>query len=150
MAIEDNGISLGALDTLVGYHIRRASSLMATDFTNAMAGTGIRQVLFGVLSIIAANPGINQSRIGEALGIQRANMVSLINELMAADFLTRKVSPDDRRAFVFELTAHGEHVVADALARIRQHEERLLSGFSAAERALLVEMLTRIEAVPLE
>ncbi|WP_010545272.1 MarR family winged helix-turn-helix transcriptional regulator [Sphingomonas elodea] len=146
MAAEDDGIALGPLDTFVGYHMRRSSALMAADFNAAMAGTGIRQVLFGVLSIIAANPGINQGRIGAALGIQRANMVTLINELMDAGFILRTVSPEDRRAFVFQLTDLGSAAVADGLARIRRHEDRLLAGLSSAERETLITLLKRIEA----
>lgn len=146
MAADDDTIPLGALDSFVGYHMRRASALMASDFNAAMAGTGIRQVLFGVLSVIAANPGINQGRIGAALGIQRANMVTLINELLEAGYILRTVSPEDRRAFVFALTDAGSAVVADGLDRIRRHEDRLLAALSTGERETLIALLKRVEA----
>ncbi|MGN8000514.1 MarR family winged helix-turn-helix transcriptional regulator [Sphingomonas sp. 22176] len=145
MAAEDDNIALGALDTFVGYHMRRASALMANDFNAAMAGTGVRQVLFGVLSVIAANPGINQGRIGAALGIQRANMVTLINELLEAGYILRTVSPEDRRAFVFALTDSGEAMVEEGLARIRRHEDRLLAALSPDERDVLIALLKRVE-----
>lgn len=146
MTADEDEIALGSLDTFVGYHMRRASALMAAEFNAAMAGTGIRQVLFGVLSIIAANPGINQGRIGAVLGIQRANMVTLIGELLEAGWILRTTSPEDRRAFVFELTEAGRAAVADGLVRIRRHEERALRMLSDEEQQTLIALLKRVEA----
>lgn len=144
----DNAIpALGVLDELVGYHMRRASAVIGSDFARAIAGTGMRQVLFAILSVITANPGINQGAVGRALGIQRANMVSLVNELVDAGLVLRETAADDRRAFSLNLTPAGEEKVRHTLVRIRAHEDRLLSGLSAAERIQLVDLLARIEAV---
>jgi DNA-binding MarR family transcriptional regulator len=44
------------------------------------------------------------------------------------------------------LTPAGEQKIVTALARIRKHEEALLSGLSAAERQTLIDLLSRIEA----
>ena len=137
---------VGVLRDLVGYHLRRATNVMATDFARAVAGTGMRQVPFGILSVLAANPGIKQGSAGESLGIQRANMVALINQLVDAGLVDRQVSPEDRRAFSLTLTPEGEKVHADCLARIRAHEDTLLSDFSDAERQTLLQLLSRIEA----
>lgn len=140
------GLELGALDALVGYHLRRASSVFATDFARAIAGTGMRQVLFGILSIINASPGINQGNVGRALGIQRANMVSLVNELVDRGLVLRAVAAEDRRAFALSLTRDGEAMIATCLDLIRAHEDRLLSDFSDADRAILIALLGRIES----
>ncbi|RHW19238.1 MarR family transcriptional regulator [Sphingomonas gilva] len=139
-------IALGILDDLAGYHLRRASSVFANDFARALAGTGMRQVLFGILSIIAANPRINQGNVGRALGIQRANMVSLVNELVDRDLVLREVAADDRRAFSLTLTPAGRKIVAQCVKLIEAHEARLLADLSAKERTALIAMLSRIEA----
>ena len=55
--VRDEAASLGVLAELIGYRMRRASGVIGTDFARALEGTGIRQVLFGILSIVAANPG---------------------------------------------------------------------------------------------
>lgn len=138
-------ISLGPVGDLIGYHLRRASGVVGADFARVMAGTGMRQVLVGVLSIIAANPGINQGAIGRSLGIQRANMVSLMNELIDRDLVVRNVSPSDRRAFVFTLTDAGNVALGEAMARIRAHEKRVFGGLSAADIATMLDFLSRIQ-----
>jgi DNA-binding MarR family transcriptional regulator len=142
---DDAQIAGGLLEGLIGYHLRRASSVFGSDFAVAMEGTGLRQVPFGILSVIQANPGINQGMAGRALGIQRANMVSLINELSDAGFVDRQVAEDDRRAFALTVTDKGKRALADALARINAHEERLLTDLDATERQQLIALLVRIE-----
>jgi len=143
-ATDEAGI--GILGDLVGYHLRRASTVVGNDFALALDGTRIRQVLFAILSIVKNNPGINQGAVGRALGIQRANMVSLINELVDRALVDRKTSPEDRRAFSLTLTAEGEAMFDDCVRRINAHEDRLLSDLSADERAILIDLLGRIEA----
>lgn len=139
-------VTIGVLDGLVGYHLRRASAVLGNDFSRALDGTEIRQVLFAILSIVGANPGINQGAVGRALGIQRANMVSLINELVDRALVDRKTSPEDRRAFSLTLSAGGEAMFEDCVKRIHTHEDRLLSDLSADERRSLIDLLSRIEA----
>ncbi|MES2441350.1 MAG: MarR family transcriptional regulator [Pseudomonadota bacterium] len=143
---DNDGVELGVLGDLAGYHLRRASGAFAADFARALAGTGMRQVLFGIISVVAANPGINQGAAGRVLGIQRANMVALINELTDDGLIERKVSKEDRRAFELNLSAAGQAKLDDCLARIREHEEEMLSDLSAADRVKLIALLTRIEA----
>jgi len=140
-----SGEMLGALAPLVGYHLRRASSAFAADFAAAMEGTGLRQVPFAVLSIVAANPGINQGATGRMLGIKRANMVALINDLVDKRLIDRSVDASDRRAFSLSVTQVGTTALADAVARIAAHENRMLDDLNAEERALLLDLLGRIE-----
>ena len=117
--------SIGVLTPLVGYHLRRASGAFSVDYAAAMDGTGLRQVPFAVLSVIAANSGINQGAVGRVLGIKRANMVALINELIDKGLVDRTTDPVDRRAFALTLTATGADVLNDCVARIEAHEQRM-------------------------
>jgi DNA-binding MarR family transcriptional regulator len=138
-------VKIGTRAGLVGYHLRRASAAVGNDFACALDGTGIRQVLFGILAIIKANPGINQGAVGRALGIQRANMVSLINELVDRALVDRKRSVEDRRAFSLTLSAEGAAMLEECVGRINAHEDRLLADLSTVERTALIDLLSRIE-----
>ena len=137
-------IDLGPLEGLVGYHLRRASAKLRSDYARALGETGVRQVLFGILSVISVNPGVNQGTVARALGIQRPNMVGLVNELIARGLVARHSDANDRRAFTLSLTKSGSTVVVEALVRIRAHEERILSDLTAEERRLLVRLLDRV------
>jgi DNA-binding MarR family transcriptional regulator len=142
----DEGAELGELGDLAGYHLRRASAVFAADFARVLAGLNMRQVLFAILAVVDANKGINQGAVGRRLGIQRANMVSLINELADRGLIERRIAPDDRRAFALTMTAAGAEMLAQCLERIRAHEEAMLEGFSSEELAQLLALLARIEA----
>lgn len=137
-------ISFGGLSPLVGFHLRRASGEFALDFRLAVEGTGMRQVLVGILAIVEANPGINQGAVGKALGIKRANMVTLINELVERGAIERTMTPRDRRSFSLALTEAGKALLAECMTRIAQHEQRLLAGLSSLEQQLLLDLLSRI------
>jgi DNA-binding MarR family transcriptional regulator len=138
-------VSIGALAPLAGYYLRRASSAFGADFARVMEGTGLRQVPFAVLSVVAANPGINQGTVGRVLNIKRANMVALINELVDKGLIDRSIDANDRRAFSLSPTAAGEAALEDAVQRIKAHERRMLADFTKAERATLLDLLGRIE-----
>lgn len=139
-------ISLGVLRDIAGYHLRRASAAFAADFSRAVEGTRIRQVLFGILAVVDANPGISQGPAGKMLGIQRANMVPLINELVDRDLIARRVSQTDRRAFELSITATGSAMLAECLAKIETHEASLMDDFTEQERQTLFDLLSRIDA----
>ena len=136
---------IGKLAPLVGYHLRRAHGAFVVDITEALEGTGMCQVLLGILAVVSNQPGINQGAAGRILDIKRANMVSLINELVAAQMVYRVVDPQDRRAFSLNVTEKGEQMLQDCLARIARHEKRMLAGFNDADIEHLRNLLSRIE-----
>lgn len=149
MTIEQNDnepVSIGPLKDIAGYHLRRASAAVAADFGRALEGTGMRQVLMAILSVIAANPGVKQGSAGQVLGIQRANMVSLINELVDRGLVNREIASNDRRAFELNISPAGEKMLDYCYRRIGAHEEKMFAGLSACERATLLDLLARITA----
>jgi DNA-binding MarR family transcriptional regulator len=133
------------LGRLVGYRLRRASAVFASDFAVTLDGTGVRQIPMGILAVVADNPGINQGTVGRLLGIKRANMVPLINELIEGGLIVRETDPTDRRAFTLTMSVAGTQLLTECIARIEAHEDRLLAGFSEAEKATLLDLLERIE-----
>lgn len=144
---EETGATvIGPLDDLVGYHLRRGYAVMSGDFAQTFAGTAMRQPLFAILSVISANPGINQGQVGKVLGIQRTNMVALVNELVDLKLVVRRLAQKDRRAFSLSLTDHGQDIMQSTLERIRLHEEKMLQRLTPRERSTLVGLLRRIQS----
>lgn len=133
------------LDGLVGYWLRRASNVIAADFSNTVQEkSGLRAVLVSILSVVHANPGISQTQLGRTLNIQRANMVPLLSSLIDEGLLRREASCEDRRVLDLYLTPAGEARLNQATAMIVAHEKRLLASFTAKERQTLIDLLSRI------
>src|SRR6185436_4077025 len=56
---------------------------------------------------------VRQNALADAIGIEGASLVRLIDELQASGLVTREPDPSDRRANVVSLTTRGREVVAE-------------------------------------
>ncbi len=137
----DKRASLGPLDTLIGYHLRRASLVFYPDYRKTK---GVRQGLVGILSIVAANPGINQISVGKLLLIDAGNLVELIDDLVSKGLLERSVDPMDRRSRSLTITAAGAAQLKEILERIKKMEKNMLGKLTTRERETLLDLLKRI------
>ncbi|WP_114952110.1 MarR family winged helix-turn-helix transcriptional regulator [Sphingosinicella terrae] len=134
------------LEGLIGYALRRTTIVVMADFIDAMEGLGMRPVLFSMLAVIRENPGINQTTLGRALGIQRANLVPLVNELISRRLVDRRRHPKDGRAFALFMNGEGGLLLDEAIARVSRHEERVLAGLGDAERRQLLTLLNKVRS----
>lgn len=141
---EETAATSPLLEGLVGYRLRRAMTRIFADFHLTMTDLQLRPSLFAMLAIIRDNPGINQTNLGRALGIQRANLVPLIGELAARELIERRTVPGDRRAFALHLSLDGERILGDAARRVQDHEKRILSAIDLRERATLLSLLDKL------
>ena len=96
-------VTFGVLGDLIGYAIRRAQIAIYKDFDASIAD--LTPPMFAALVLIEANPGINQSRLGQIMGVNRATTMALIDRLVDLDLLTRVASVTDKRANALKLTA---------------------------------------------
>ncbi len=137
-----DGLDFGCLPGLVGYQVRRAQ---LADFQHFMAATGgVTPGRFGVLTLIAANPGLNQSDLAAALGIDRSTLVPVIDVLEAKRLVARHPSPTDRRTNALHLTRQGEASRRDLERRVRRHEAEMAGDLTEKERRQLLALLARL------
>jgi DNA-binding MarR family transcriptional regulator len=99
--------------------------------------------LFAALILIDANPGINQSRLGQVMGINRAAMMALLDRLTALKLVKRVPSTTDKRANVLQLTDLGQKRRASASAEVRVHDARVAQKLTAAELKTLRRLLKK-------
>jgi DNA-binding MarR family transcriptional regulator len=135
-----------ALRGFVGYNLRRAYLTVHDDLISNLAGLELRTITFSALSMIVDNPDIIQSRLAEALRMERPNLVVVIDELEQRELITKSKLKSDRRAYALRPTLKGRRMRDRALRVVAAHEDRLLSALSAEERRNLVAMLNRIES----
>lgn len=136
--------SVDALNSRVGYLLRRAQLVVSADFREALAELDLRPGQFTVLVVIDRNPGLTQSQVGNALGIDRANFVAVIKGLEARGLVARTASSHDRRSKGLALTAAGRRLLQRALRVHDLHEQRIVRRLGAAGRERLVELLARL------
>jgi DNA-binding MarR family transcriptional regulator len=133
-----------ALAHLVGYAASRAALEMRKVFAREMEPFELRIAEFTILMLVATNDDVNQKQLGDALDISPPNMAVTLDRMAERGWIERVRSTHDRRAQHVVLTAKGR-ALAERTRRISTTmEEPALAMLSAAERALLIELLRKI------
>jgi len=129
------------LSGLLGYRLRVAQQAVFRDFARSIPEASPGRV--GILLLIDANPGVTQSRLAHAVGIDRSTMVGVLHALQARELIERRRG-EDRRTNGLWLTKTGRALVAGLKQRIRVHERRVAARLDPSERAQLLELLEKL------
>ena len=140
----DVEISLGLLPSLLGYALRRTQVAVFQNFTEVVGASELTPGQFGVLVVIDANPGLSQTQLGNALGIDRSTVVAVIDRLESRGLVARQPAPNDRRTHALHLSDSGKTTLRRLTERVRAHERQIARHLSAEERARLIELLKRV------
>ncbi len=146
-AASNDAFDMGGLDRQVGFILRQAQLAVFKDFAAALKPFELRLADFSALSVIEANPGLKQQTLGDALNIQRPNLVAVIDQLEARGLVNRGATPGDRRPYALTLTPAGSRLLAKAKAAEALHDRRVKAALGDADAALLLDMLRRIATI---
>jgi DNA-binding MarR family transcriptional regulator len=135
------GVDLSELTGLVGFLLRRAQLWTFQDFIRTLAPHDIRPAQFSVLAVIDANAGLSQITLAQALGIERAGLVRLLDGLERRGLVTRVPSTLDRRSHALYLTAEGRGALTRMRSLVMQHEKRLIEKIGRAHHKTLLRTL---------
>ena len=129
----------GVLAGLLGYRLRVAQQAVFRDYARAIPEASPGRA--GVLFLIDANPGVTQSRLAQAVGLDRSTLVGVLHELAG---LVERRRGTDRRTNGLWLTRTGRALVESLKRRIRVHERRVAARLTPAERSQLLALLEKI------
>lgn len=139
-------VSLGPLTDYLGYALRRAQMSSVAEFLEAFSEVDLRPTQFAVLTVIGENPGVRQTQVCEALGIQKANFVPLLNELERRGLAVRKPVAGDRRSTALHLTPVGQSTLQRARAIHEAYEAGFVTRLGRRGRDQLLALLNRVTA----
>ena len=137
-------ISLKAVEGAVGYHLRRAQTVVLEDVASRMGTLGLNPRDFTVMSVIGANPGINATRIAESLPMKRSNLSVLLVRLKRRGLVRRADGEDFGRVQSLHLTSEGLAVLEEARRLHREHLKYLESILGRSEMAQLIRTLRKL------
>ncbi|HEU4626411.1 MAG TPA: MarR family transcriptional regulator [Steroidobacteraceae bacterium] len=136
-------VDMGKMHGYLGYLLRRAQMLAYADFIAELAHLNLSPGQFGVLTVIDTNPGLRQSEVSAALGIQKTNFVAVLNEFERRGLAERRAA-GDRRSYALYLTPAGKALLRRARAAQARHEARLVEPLGPAGRAQLIGLLAKL------
>lgn len=140
----DGGPIPGELGKFPGYLMARLGEASRRRFHKALEPEGLHPRHFGVMTMLAAHPGMSQHQLHEKTAIDPSSMVAVIDELEARGLAERRPDPADRRARQVFLTEQGEQ----ALQRIRGLaaglQREFFGALTAEERKTLHALLRKL------
>lgn len=132
------------LPEYTGYLIRRAQQVHAALWQQEIS-SDVTSVQFGVLNLLALQPGIDQRTLGEHLQLDRSTIADIVARLQKRGYLQRIRDSADRRRNVLTLTGRGELALAELIPQAFSVNQILTSGLRAGDaqelRRLLVLLL---------
>jgi DNA-binding MarR family transcriptional regulator len=138
-------LSYGPLPQILGYHLRRTQVAIFRHFSRTVSTEeDITPGLFGMLQVIAANPGLGQSRLAEAMEVDRSTIVKVVDQLEGRGLIIRWPSPNDKRSNCLRLTNEGSMALQRMQTLVLQHEDEFTKALSTDERQVLVRLLMRL------
>ena len=129
----------------IGYGLKRAFNAIQADVNTTLAPLGLRMITFSALTVIRDAPGIRAAGLAAVLGLERPNLVLVLDDLERAELITRTRARDDRRAYELRATPAGRRLAERAAAAVGAHDDRMTAGLSEEERQALHRALARIE-----
>lgn len=127
-----------------GYLVRRLHQIHVAMFLENVANGEMTPIQYGLLSILATRPNIDQFTIGEELGLDRANVAGILQRLESRKLISRVVDPENRRRKICLTTARGLALVKRYDQQMQECQKRLLSPLNAAERESFMTLLSRL------
>jgi DNA-binding MarR family transcriptional regulator len=130
---------------IVGYQLAQAAITTLQVFTERVGEPfELRPVEFTMLSLIHENPDVSARQLARALAVTPPNITVWIDRLEKRGLVKRERSSTDARAQHIRATTAGAALARKSVNRLLEGESEALSTLSAAERAMLVELLHKV------
>ena len=135
----------GGLHGVVGYQLAQAS-IVTTQVFNAEAGAAgkLRPVEYTMLALIDANPDVTARQLARGLAVTPPNIAVWLDRLESRGLVVRSRSETDARMQHVRVTGTGAALARRSTRRLLDGESAALAALSAAERAMLVELLHKV------
>lgn len=133
-----------ALQRFLGYELARARVETNRAFFDSVGGPlQLRPLEFSLLLLLRDNEGISQHGLALTLNLRPPNLTTLLARLTCRGLVHRECSDVDRRVQRVRLTPGGAELVNRASKAAASMEDSIRHRYSAAEWALLLELLHR-------
>ncbi|MFM9941619.1 MAG: MarR family winged helix-turn-helix transcriptional regulator [Hyphomicrobiaceae bacterium] len=128
--------------------LHRASQICSERFARTIGDSNLTPRQLIVLSIVDTDPGISQTAIVTATGIDRSTLADIVRRLVQRRLLTRRRSKIDARAYVINLTTEGRSVLATAAPMMARVDADMLAAIPAQHQVQLIGLLAKLIEQP--
>lgn len=130
------------LQTLVSWQVSKVSTL-AARLTAQRMPLGARAAC-AVLAALEEYGSLSQADLGRRLGLDRNDVNAVINRLQAAENISRRADPSDRRRNIIDITTAGQTHLESILRQADEVQRELLAGLLPSEQEQLSALLAKL------
>jgi DNA-binding MarR family transcriptional regulator len=134
------------LESSLGYYLTKARNVLVERTDRAVAPLGLTAQQIGVIVMLSSRRASTPFELSRAMSYDSGSMTRLLDRLERKGFVVRTRSDADRRMVKLELTPQGHEAARQLPALGAAVLNEQLRGFSAAEHATLIELLSRFIA----
>jgi DNA-binding MarR family transcriptional regulator len=146
----DGGPIPDELGKFPGYLIARLGEASRRRVQKALEPEGLHPRHFGVMTMLAAHPGMSQQQLHEQTAIDPSSIVAVLDELEARGLAERRPDPADRRARRVFLTEQGERTLQRIRALVGGLQREFFGALTAEERKTLHALLRKLAGLSAE
>lgn len=132
------------LDHHPAHIVRKVHQRATTCFQQVMAGEDLTPTQFAALATILRHGEVSQNHLGRLTAMDPSTISLVVRKLLKLGLVARGTSSTDQRMVIIALTDKGVDYTLERLNKSKEAGTRLLAPLSAAEQALLLELLQRI------
>lgn len=133
--------NLSQLYARPGFLLRRAHQISAAVFEDECKSVALTPAQFGVLSVLHASPGLDQSSLGRALGFDKVTVMRVMRGLETRGLIVRTFAPTNRRNLSITLTEAGLALLIATREPAEHAYDRLMAPLNPEQREQLVSLL---------
>lgn len=124
-----------------GFLLRRAHQISAAVFEDECTSVGLTPAQFGVLTVLASAPGLDQSSLARALGFDKVTVLRVLRGLETRGLASRLPAADNKRSLSVTLTPAGEKLLKLSQKPAERAYNRLMMPLSAEQQTQFLLLL---------
>lgn len=133
-----------AMDDSVAFLTSDIGRLMRKRLDCLVRPSGLTGPQMRVMLFLHRHPGENQAAIANFFEVEPITAGRMIDRMAATGLVERRADPTDRRAWQVHLTDQGRAMVARLQTEFKDKLDDALEVLDDGERAILVDLLTRV------
>lgn len=127
-----------------GFLLRRAHQIAVAIFENACNSMLLTPAQFAVLTVVNAHPGINQTLLAQAIGLDKVTVSHLLRSLEQRGLILRGYNCGNRRSLCLSLTATGLNLLDTAEPAVSLAYRQFLQPLAPTQQQTLMALLNQL------
>ncbi len=127
-----------------GFLLRRAHQISVAVFESACDPVGMTPAQFAVLTVLRAEPGLDQSRLSRAIGLDKVTVSHLLRALEQRGLVMRNPALESRRSLALSLTPIAKALLDQVEPYVEAAYQQFFSPLAPDEQQQLLSFLDRL------